>query len=88
MKQWYTFYASNTTNQNLLADLSDHLVVNSKKLKQVASEIQNEKLKQDDSELAFPAVFAYVPWMHHVLIMQKCKSIEEALFYIQNRYRQ
>lgn len=27
-------------------------------------------------------LFAYVPWMHHVLIVQKSSSIEEALFYI------
>jgi predicted nuclease of restriction endonuclease-like (RecB) superfamily len=30
----------------------------------------------------FPAIFAYVLWRHHVLITQKCKTIEEALFYI------
>ena len=32
--------------------------------------------------MAFPPVFAYVPWKHHVLIVQKSQSIEEALFYI------
>ena len=32
--------------------------------------------------MMFPAIFAYVPWRHHVLITQKCKTIEEALFYI------
>ncbi len=52
------------------------------KLKQVASEIRETKLKQLDSEIPFPTVFAYVPWMHHVLIVQKCKTIPEALFYI------
>ena len=26
---------------------------------------------QPDSEISFPAVFSYVPWMHHVLIVQK-----------------
>ena len=44
-----------------LEDISDRIGVDSKKLKQVASEIQDEKLKQADSELAFPAAFAYVP---------------------------
>ena len=82
MKQWYTFYASNSTNRGLLADFTERVDVEPKKLKQVASEIQNEELKQVASELAFPAAFAYVPWMHHVMIIQKCKSIEEALFYI------
>ncbi len=32
--------------------------------------------------MPFPTIFAYVPWKHHVLIMQKCKTIEEALFYV------
>lgn len=56
--------------------------MSSSKLKQVASEIQESKQKQVDSELSFPQVFAFVPWMHHVLIIQKAKSVEEALFYI------
>lgn len=83
MKQWYSFYASNSENKVLLEELTGHINIGSQKLKQLASEIQDEKLKQVDSEFAFPVAFAYVPWMHHVLIMQKCKSIREALFYIQ-----
>ena len=83
MKQWYSFYASNSENKVLLEELTGHINIGSQKLKQLASEIQDEKLKQVDSEFAFPVAFAYVPWMHHVLIMQKCKSIKEALFYIQ-----
>ena len=83
MKQWYSFYASNSENKVLLEELTGHINIGSQKLKQLASEIQDEKLKRVDSEFAFPVAFAYVPWMHHVLIMQKCKSIREALFYIQ-----
>ena len=30
----------------------------------------------------FPLPFALVPWRHHVEIITKCKSIEEALFYM------
>lgn len=30
----------------------------------------------------FPAVFGFVPWRHHVEIVTKCKTTEEALFYI------
>jgi len=39
-----------------------------------------EKLQQPVGE--FPALFGLVPWRHHVEIISKCKSIEEALFYI------
>ena len=45
--------------------------------------LHTKKLKQADSELGFPQMFAYVPWMHHVIIIQKAKSVGEVLFYIQ-----
>lgn len=83
MKQWYTFYSSKPEAASLVLELDEKIQVNSEKLKQVASEIQSQKLKQAASELQFPSVFGYVPWMHHVLIIQKCKTAEEAAFYIQ-----
>lgn len=82
MKQWYIFYASAGEAAHLISDLENQIDTSSIKLKQVASVIQELKLKQLDSELLFPSVFAFVPWMHHVLIVQKCETIEEALFYI------
>ena len=33
--------------------------------------------------MVFPAYFGFVPWRHHVEIVTKCKSVEEALFYLQ-----
>jgi len=81
MKQWYTFYSSKTEAIDMLSSLDNML--DSIKLKQVASGIRAEKLKQVASEMEFPSAFAFVPWMHHVLIIQKTKSIEEAAFYIQ-----
>lgn len=53
----------------------------SPKLMQVASEIQDEKLQQVAGEVEFPSIFASIPWMHHVLIIQRCSTIDEALFY-------
>ncbi len=82
MKQWYTFYSSGNEAALLISNLENQIDTGSLKLKQVASEIQEQKLKQFDSEMPFPSVFAFVPWMHHVLIIQKCKTIEEALFYV------
>ncbi|MBQ4255776.1 MAG: YhcG family protein, partial [Bacilli bacterium] len=41
-----------------------------------------EKVQQAAGEFAFPSFFGLIPWMHHVLIITKCRSIEEALFYI------
>jgi predicted nuclease of restriction endonuclease-like (RecB) superfamily len=45
------------------------------------SSLENEqKLKQAVSQ--FPNLFAYIGWSHHITIIQKCKDIDEALFYI------
>ena len=33
--------------------------------------------------MPFPSLFAYVPWGHHVEIITKYKTLEEAFFYIQ-----
>ena len=82
MKQWYLFYTSAGEAAHLISDLENQIDTSSLRLKQVASVIQESKLKQLDSELTFPSVFAFVPWMHHVLIVQKCETIAEALFYI------
>jgi len=82
MKQWYSFYALKNEAAGLIEVLENNVDASGIKLKQVASEIKEQKLKQTDSEMLFPAIFGYVPWMHHVLIIQKCRSVEEALFYI------
>lgn len=47
------------------------------KLAQVVRVLQN---KEEGMEL--PELFMSVPWGHHIEIIAKCKSIEEALFYI------
>ncbi len=80
MKQWYSFYSVNTKAKSVISSIEEQININDSKLKQVASEIQESKLKQADSELSFPQMFAFVPWMHHVMIIQKAKSVEEALF--------
>ena len=82
MKQWYTFYASKKGIADLIYDMETQLGIGSAKLNQVGSEIREQKLNQVGSEMAFPPIFAYIPWKHHVLIIQKSQSIEEAIFYI------
>ena len=56
------------------------MYLKSAKLHQLGAEIQIEKLHQFDGE--FPLPFVLVPWRHHVEIITKCKTIEEAVFYI------
>ena len=50
------------------------------KLQSTATEDVEEKLQRPVAE--FPLAFALVPWGQHIDIVAKCKSIEEALFYI------
>ncbi len=50
------------------------------KMHQIGAELDEGKLHQTGGE--FPLPFALVPWRHHVEIITKCKSVEEAIFYI------
>ena len=50
-------------------------------LHQLGAELPSQKkLQRPVGE--FPQQFALVPWRHHVEIITKCKTVEEALFYI------
>lgn len=82
MKKWYLFYASAETDIEALDSLTG-LQENGQKLHQLGGEINYpEKLHQSGGEIEFPPLLSYVPWRHHVEIITKCKSLDEALFYI------
>ena len=86
MKKWYSFYALAPESYSLLQNLSEQINSDSIKLHQVGAEIaefENKKLHQIGAEMSFPTVFGFVPWRHHVEIISRCKSVEEALFYVQ-----
>ena len=75
MKRWYLFY-----NQYDTKLLQPVIEISSSKLHQAVGEIENLKHHQLGAE--FPSHFACVPWGHHIAIISKCKSVDEALFYI------
>lgn len=95
MKKWYVFYTDPDSQQKLqqvvgeLYSPANQMLV---KLQQVVGEIESTKLQQIGAEMEikklhqtggeFPLPFALVPWGHHVEIITKCKTIDEALFYI------
>ena len=83
MKKWYLFYTGSTEHITLIGDLLNQIEIDREYLHQLGGDIREEKLHQPGGEIAFPPLFAYVPWRHHVDIITRCKSIEEALFYIQ-----
>ena len=75
MKRWYLFY-----NQHDTKLLQSVIETNGTKLLQPVIEFDKEKFHQLGGE--FPTSFACVPWGHHIAIISKCKSVDEALFYI------
>ncbi|MDE5610553.1 MAG: PDDEXK nuclease domain-containing protein [Odoribacter sp.] len=85
MKKWYLFYSENK-NRSIFETLHQlggelQLLINEQniKLHQLGGEIVDECTEG----LQFPALFAFIPWRHHVEIITKCETIEEAVFYIQ-----
>ena len=89
MKKWYLFYSSSEAQEKLYqlgGEIETGKLLQpvrelpNSKLYQPGREIPNTKLHQTGAE--FPAPFALVPWRHHVEIISKCKSVDEALFYI------
>ena len=82
MKQWYLFYTEGDTLflHQTGAELQMLGNQHKTKLHQLGAEFRKEKLHQLGGD--FPLPFALVPWRHHVEIITKSKSIEEALFYI------
>ena len=86
MKKWYLFYTNGDAEEKLqraVGELQSSANQGALKLQQPVGEIQR-LVSSPDNEMgmAFPQPFALVPWGHHVEIVTKCKSIDEALFYV------
>ena len=90
MKKWYLFYSSSEAQEKLAQAVRE---LPASKLLQPVRELQsfgiqgNTKLQQavgeiEETGVPFPSIFALVPWGHHINILSKSKSVEEALFYI------
>lgn len=103
MKKWYCFYTQKEAVQKLqrpVAELESEKLqqpvrelneakssrLDREKLQQPVREFEKTKLHQAGAEM--PAFFAGVPWGHHIAIITKCKSVDEALFYIKKTVEQ
>lgn len=86
MKKWYLFYADGDAEEKLqraVGELQSSVNQAVIKLQQSVGEIQHFVSKTNNEiGMAFTQPFALVPWGHHVDIITKCKSIDEALFYV------
>lgn len=77
MKQWYLFFSTTEANE---------------KLSQLVAELQKAEspylinVPQDVAVLygepCFPIVLGMIPWGHQIDIVSKCKSVDEAIFYL------
>lgn len=72
-----------TEPQKLQQLVEEMPLTNGTKLAQIGVDVGNAKLQQLVEEFPFPSAFGFVPWGHHILIMGKCSTVEEAIFYIQ-----
>ena len=87
MKRWYLFYYDRVTKGQQAVDLIGHQAgdqfENLEKGQQVADQMEeNKKGQQAVDQLQFPDTFGLIPWGSHILIISKCQSLDEALFYI------
>lgn len=85
IKQWYLFYYDEFTKWHQAgAKLPNSKMhqLGAKLLQQPAAELSSPNRQQLADELQMPENFALVPWKHHVAIISKSKSLDEALFYI------
>ena len=74
MKQWYLYYYERVIKSQQVAN---------EKCQQVAGQIEIlKKGQQPAGQLEIPEIFCRIPWFHHVHIISKCQSLDEALFYI------
>lgn len=69
IKRWYLFYYEQIINRQNVSD-------------ELNNEVIDEFRQNGFDELTMPESFALIPWGHHIYIFTKCKTLKEALFYI------
>ena len=77
MRQWYSFYYEQITNRQQPVG-----EIESTNRQQPVGEMENQNRQQPADEMVMPDKFAFVPWGHHIELISKCHSLQEAFFYI------
>lgn len=88
MKQWYLFYMADEERKQILHQLGAKLQStenqNPVKMHQLGAEIMSaSRVPMMIVEGGMLPVFGVVPWKHHMLIISKSHSMEEAFYYLQ-----
>ena len=88
---WYEFYYQRIVNihqageeivQQPVEVLFQHADEKTESLS--IHQVDDVIVHQAGEELGMPQIFGVIPWKHHVHIFTKSKSLDEALFYINN----
>ena len=95
MKRWYLFYYELVIKGQRPVDQIGHQAGDEKgqqvadqleaveKSQQTVGQIEDcGKCQQAADQLEMPEIFGRIPWFHHVLIISKCQTLDEAIFYI------
>ena len=79
IRQWYSFYSASLSKwPQLVAKFGSSV----KWPQVVAKKEDGEVFQQLVGQLHYPVIFGLIPWGHHRLIINKCKDIDEAIFYL------
>lgn len=87
MKQLYLYYYERVIKCQQAANEKSHQLGGQlevvEKSQQIAGQIDIlKKGQQPAGQLEMPEIFGRIPWFHHVQIISKCKTLDDALFYI------
>ena len=95
MKRWYLFYYERVIKGQRSVGQIGHQAGDEKgqqvadqleaveKSQQTVGQIEDcGKCQQAADQLEMPEIFGRIPWFHHVLIISKCQTLDEAIFYI------
>lgn len=77
MKQWYLYFSTTVAKEKLSRLVAELQKVESPYLINVP-----QSVAVLDDEVCFPVVLGMIPWGHQTDIVSKCKSIDEAIFYL------
>lgn len=86
MKKWYLFYDERL--QRLVGEINTQDATILQRLVGELYDIDNklvsdrDEYAKDNYSYALPSLFASVPWGQHIEIISRCKSLEEAVFYL------
>jgi predicted nuclease of restriction endonuclease-like (RecB) superfamily len=78
MKRFYVFYSQQNTIQHQVGAISQSLNNTDAKTSE-----EMELQHQVGAKISPADILGTVPWRHHIEILNKCKSINQALFYVQ-----